>query len=107
MATAGPKPSSRRASTFCYGNTGTSFWLLNKQTSGRLEGPVISHRRWRNSVINTGADRMAGYLRRRSGCFCFPVVRWIGMASVQNRFEYDGRPASFPSERLMDGPRRA
>jgi hypothetical protein len=81
-------------STFCYGNTGTSFWLLNKQTSGAWK-VLYQSQGMAEFLKTTGAENMPDISVGGPG-FCFPVVRWNGKASVQNRFEYDGKACKLP-----------
>jgi hypothetical protein len=75
--------------TYCYGNTGTAFWLLAGQPGGK----------WKLMLRSVG---MAGVLKTRGVArwpdisiggpgFCFPVMRWNGMAYRHHRFEYDGK----------------
>jgi hypothetical protein len=82
-------------SSWCYGNTGTAFWLLAGQPSGR----------WKVMLQSSG---MAMVLRTRGNGgwpdisiggpgFCFPVLRWNGQAYVHNRFEYDGKRCRPPT----------
>jgi hypothetical protein len=76
--------------TFCYGNTGTAFWLLSKQANGA----------W---ALLTNATGMAEFLPTKGvggwpdlsvggPGFCFPVLRWNGRAYVRHRFAYEGKP---------------
>jgi hypothetical protein len=77
-------------SGFCYGNTGTGFWLLTRQPSGRWtklhDSPGIAE-----FLPTRGANKMPDLVVGGPG-FCFPVLRWNGKAYVQNRFQYDGKP---------------
>ena len=74
---------------YCYGNTGTGFWLLSKQASGA----------WKLMAKETG---MADFLMTKGAggwpdisvggpSFCFPVLRWNGSAYTLNRREYEGK----------------
>ena len=76
-------------SGFCYGNTGTGFWLLTKQANGQ----------WTKLYDSSG---MAEFLAPKGTGnvpdlsvggpgFCFPVLRWNGKTYVRNRFEYEGK----------------
>jgi hypothetical protein len=76
-------------SEFCYGATGTGFWLLTKTATGRWsklhQSPGMVE-----FLKTRGTGRMPDILVGGPG-FCFPVMRWNGKAYVQNRFEYDGK----------------
>ncbi|MBB5686243.1 hypothetical protein [Sphingobium boeckii] len=76
--------------TYCYGNTGSGFWLLSKQADAS----------WKLMTQYTG---LAEFLKTRGvggwpdiliggPGFCFPVVRWNGREYVPNRKEYQGKP---------------
>jgi hypothetical protein len=76
--------------TFCYGNTGTGFWLLSKKADGDwtmlYQSPGVPE------VLKTsGVAKMPDISVGGPG-FCFAVVRWNGKAYSQNRFEYEGKP---------------
>jgi hypothetical protein len=81
-------------SGFCYGNTGTGFWLLTRQPSGRwtklYDSPGIAE-----FLPTRGANKMPDLSVGGPG-FCFPVLRWNGKAYAQNRFQYDGKPCRPP-----------
>tara|TARA_B110001454_G_scaffold185493_1_gene181717 strand:+ start:303 stop:809 length:507 start_codon:yes stop_codon:yes gene_type:complete len=78
--------------SYCYGNTGTAFWLLSKQTSGS----------WKLVYQETG---MPEFLKTKGAGgwpdisvggpgFCFPVMRWNGKAYARHRNEYEGKRCS-------------
>lgn len=75
--------------TYCYGNTGTGFWLVSQQGDGS----------WKLITNDTGIPEflrtkgVGGWPDLRIGGpgFCFPVQRWNGRAYVLNRREYEGR----------------
>jgi hypothetical protein len=75
--------------TYCYGNTGTGFWLLSSQGGGK----------WKLILQQTGIARVlktrgsAGWPDISVGGpgFCFPVLRWNGRAYMRHRFEYEGK----------------
>ncbi len=75
--------------SYCYGNTGTAFWLLSKQTSGA----------WKLIYSETGIPQflktkgVGGWPDISVGGpgFCFPVMRWNGKAYALHRNEYEGR----------------
>lgn len=75
---------------YCYGNTGTAYWLVSQQADGS----------WKLITNNTGIPE---FLKTRGvggwpdilvggPGFCFPVERWNGKAYVLNRREYNGKP---------------
>lgn len=77
-------------STYCYGNTGTSFWLLSRQPNGH----------WMLLFNETG---VATFLPTKGAGgwpdveiggpgFCFPIMRWNGRAYARHRFAYQGKP---------------
>lgn len=76
--------------TYCYGNTGTAFWLVSQQPNGS----------WKLVVNSIGIPEflkskgVGGWPDISIGGpgFCFPVVRWNGTAYVPNRREYGGKP---------------
>jgi len=76
-------------SGFCYGNTGTGFWLLSKRADGSwsklFQSPGMAE-----FLATKGAGNMPDLSVGGPG-FCFPVLRWDGTAYVQNRFEYEGK----------------
>ncbi|HLO19354.1 MAG TPA: hypothetical protein VK192_02540 [Sphingomicrobium sp.] len=75
--------------SFCYGITGTGFWLLSKQADGRWA--TLYHSQGMAELLTTrGVGRMPDISVGGPG-FCFPIVRWDGKACVQNRLEYEGK----------------
>jgi hypothetical protein len=75
--------------SYCYGDTGTGFWLLSRQADGG----------WKLLFQSQG---MAEFLKTRGSAnmpdisiggpgFCFPVVRWNGKSYENQRFEYEGK----------------
>jgi hypothetical protein len=75
--------------TYCYGDTGTHFWLLSKQAGGS----------WKVMASEIG---VAEFLKTKGAGgwpdisiggpgFCFPVHRWNGRAYAPHRFEYEGK----------------
>jgi hypothetical protein len=75
--------------TFCYGNTGTGFWLLSKQANGKW-ATLYESQGIAEFLTTTGVGKMPDISVGGPG-FCFPVFRWNGKAYVQNRFEYEGK----------------
>ena len=75
---------------FCYGNTGTGYWLLGRRADGS----------WQLMDRNTGVPEFLA-TRGTGGWpdisvggpgFCFPVVRWNGREYKLQRWQYDGKP---------------
>ncbi len=81
--------------SFCYGNTGTGFWLLSKQSNGSwktlFQSPGMAE-----FLTTRGMNKMPDISVGGPG-FCFSVVRWNGKAYVHNRFQYEGKPCRPPS----------
>jgi hypothetical protein len=81
--------------TYCYGDTGTGFWLVAKLANGK----------WRLMTNETGVPTFLstkgvhGWPDIEIGGpgFCFPVERWNGKAYELNRHEYEGKPCT-PSQ---------
>ena len=77
-------------SAFCYGDDGTGFSLVSRQTDGR----------WKLVYRATGvatflATKGAGGwpdLEVGGPGFCFSVMRWSGQAYTRHRFAYQGKP---------------
>jgi hypothetical protein len=75
--------------SYCYGNTGTAFWLVSQQPNGA----------WKLIYSETGIAEflktkgMGGWPDISVGGpgFCFPVVRWNGTAYKFNRNAYEGK----------------
>lgn len=76
--------------SYCYGNTGTAFWLVSQQANGS----------WKLIYNETG---IAEFLKTKGvggwpdisiggPGFCFPVMRWNGAAYKFNRNAYEGKP---------------
>ena len=80
--------------TYCYGNTGTGFWLLTKLPNGRWSR-LYQSQGIAEFLPTRGANKMPDVSIGGPG-FCFPVVRWNGKAYVQNRFEYEGKACRPP-----------
>jgi hypothetical protein len=75
--------------SYCYGNTGTGFWLLTRQANGRWT-KVYDSQGVAEILETRGVARMPDISIGGPG-FCFLVVRWNGKAYVRNRFEYEGK----------------
>lgn len=78
--------------TFCYGNTGTAFWLVGNQPDGSWK--LLFHA---TGIPEFLSQRAAGGwpdLSIGGPGFCFPVFRWDGGEYVRDRFEYDGKPCA-------------
>jgi hypothetical protein len=80
--------------TYCYGNTGTGFWLLAGQPGGKWK--LMLRTMGMAEVLKTrGAANWPDILVGGPG-FCFAVRRWNGKAYVLNRFEYEGKRCRLP-----------
>ncbi len=77
-------------SSYCYGMTGTGFWLLSKQATGG----------WKLMTRETGIPEflktkgVGGWPDISVGGpgFCFPVLRWNGKEYKLHRPAYEGKP---------------
>ena len=76
--------------SFCYGHTGTGFWLLSKQANGSWK-TLYKSQGIAEFLPTRGIAKMPDISIGGPG-FCFLVVRWNGKAYVRNRFEYEGKP---------------
>ena len=80
--------------TFCYGNTGTRFWLLSKQANGS----------WKTLITEIGIPEF--YSNKGRGGWpslsiggpglCFPIYRWTGRNYELYTFEYEGKRCKPP-----------
>lgn len=76
--------------SYCYGNTGTAFWLVSQQANGS----------WKLLYTEIGIAEflttkgVGGWPDISIGGpgFCFPVVRWNGTTYKLNRNAYEGKP---------------
>src|SRR3954462_7624612 len=59
--------------SYCYGNTGTGFWLLSKQPSGRWE-KLYDSQGVAEFLPTRGVNKMPDMSVGGPG-FCFPVLR--------------------------------
>jgi hypothetical protein len=75
--------------SFCYGHTGTGFWLLSKQANGNWK-TLYQSQGIAEFLPTRGIGKMPDISVGGPG-FCFLVVRWNGKAYVRNRFEYEGK----------------
>jgi hypothetical protein len=83
------------SSTYCYGNTGTAFWLLAGQPGGKWK--LMLNSMGMAIVLKArGIGRWPDILIGGPG-FCRAVRRWNGKAYVINRFEYEGKRCRLPS----------
>jgi hypothetical protein len=79
-------------SAYCYGNTGTAFWLLARQPNGAWK--LVTHDIGIPQFLKTkGTDSWPDISIGGPG-FCLPVQRWNGKAYVLHRKEYEGRPCA-------------
>ncbi len=76
--------------SFCYGNTGTQYWLVSRNSQGAWK--LIDSNQGIPVFLKTrGVDNWPDIEVGGPG-FCFPVLRWDGKAYQFNRKEYDGKP---------------
>ncbi len=80
--------------TFCYGNTGTGFWLLTRRPDARW---IVLHQSQgvAEFLPTRGIDRMPDISVGGPG-FCFPVLRWDGKAYAPHGFQYEGKTCRQP-----------
>lgn len=76
--------------TYCYGNTGTGFWVVSQQADGKWK-LVTSNQGIPEFLKTRGAGGWPDLQVGGPG-FCFPVERWNGRAYVLHRREYEGKP---------------
>jgi len=76
-------------SGYCYGNTGTAFWLVGQQADGSWK--LIYNEVGIAEFLPTKG--VAGWPDVSVGGpgFCFPVMRWNGTAYKFNRNAYEGK----------------
>lgn len=75
---------------YCYGNTGTQFWLVAGQPGGKWKLLV-------NAIGIPGFQKTKGVgawpdIEIGGPGFCFPVLRWNGSDYKLARHQYDGKP---------------
>lgn len=78
-------------STYCYGNTGTGFWLVSLQANGSWKLIEANHQGIPDFLETKGKDGWSDIEVEGPG-FCYAVFRWDGAHYVRNRFEYEGKP---------------
>lgn len=76
--------------TYCYGATGTGFWLLSQQRAGGWQ--LITQSQGIPEMLKTRGVGGWPDISIGGPGFCFPVQRWNGKAYVLHRKEYDGKP---------------
>lgn len=80
--------------TFCYGHTGTAYWLVSQQAGGGWK--LVTHNTGIAQFLKTtGAGGWPDISVGGPG-FCFPVERWNGREYRQQRWEYEGKPCKPP-----------
>jgi hypothetical protein len=80
--------------TYCYGNTGTGFWLLAGQPGGKWK--LMLRSMGIVEVLKTrGVGRWPDISIGGPG-FCFLVRRWNGKTYAEHRFEYEGKRCRRP-----------
>ena len=80
------------SSTYCYGDTGTAFWLVSKQANGRWK-LMASDTGIPTFLSSTGAGGWPDIEIGGPG-FCFPVVRWDGRKYLPHGHQYEGKPCN-------------
>ncbi len=75
--------------SYCYGNTGTAFWLVSQQANGTWK-LMYNQVGIAEFLKTTGVGGFPDILVGGPG-FCFPVMRWNGTDYVNNRKEYEGK----------------
>lgn len=81
--------------SYCYGNTGTAFWLVSQQADGSWK-LLYNEIGIAEFLAAKGAGGWPDVSVGGPG-FCFPVVRWNGKAYVLNRWEYEGKACKRPA----------
>lgn len=80
--------------TFCYGNTGSGYWLLSQRADGGWT--LMDHNTGIPEFLATrGADGWPDLSVGGPG-FCFPVQRWNGREYKLQRWQYEGKPCKPP-----------
>lgn len=77
-------------SAYCYGNTGTAFWLLSRQPDGRWT-KLFDETGVANFLPTKGTGGWSDIEIGGPG-FCFSVMRWNGQAYARHRLAYQGKP---------------
>jgi hypothetical protein len=81
-------------STYCYGNTGSAFWLLAGAPGGKWK--LVLQSVGVPVVLKTRGVAKWPDISVGGPGFCFAVMRWNGTAYARNRFEYEGKRCSPP-----------
>jgi len=76
--------------TYCYGMTGTAFWLLSKQGNGTWK--LIYNATGIPEFLKTKGVGSWPDISVGGPGFCFPVVRWNGKEYRFHRRAYEGKP---------------
>jgi hypothetical protein len=80
--------------TYCYGNTGTGYWLVSRRADGGWA--LMSRSTGIAEFLKTrGSDGWPDIVVGGPG-LCFPVLRWTGREYKLNRWEYDGKACKPP-----------
>ena len=77
------------SSSYCYGNTGSAFWLVTQQADGGWK-LVYNEVGIAEFLPAKGASGWPDISVGGPG-FCFPVMRWNGLAYKLSRYAYDGK----------------
>jgi hypothetical protein len=75
--------------SYCYGNTGTAFWIVSQQANGTWK--LIYNQPGIAEFLKTkGVGGWPDILAGGPG-FCFPELRWNGTTYKINRYSYEGK----------------
>jgi hypothetical protein len=78
--------------TYCYGNTGTGFWLVSQEADGKWN--LIANDIGIATFLPTkGTDGWPDIEVGGPG-FCFPVIRWDGQQYGLHAHQYEGKPCN-------------
>jgi len=80
--------------SYCYGNTGSAFWLLSQQANGSWK--LIQNQTGIAEFLKTKGVGGWPDISIGGPGFCFPVVRFNGKDYALNRFEYEGKICKRP-----------
>lgn len=80
--------------TYCYGHTGTGFWLLAGQAGGHWQ--LLTHSTGIPGFLKTKGAQGWPDISVGGPGFCFPVERWNGSEYKLQRWEYEGKACKPP-----------
>jgi hypothetical protein len=75
--------------SYCYGDTGTAFWLVSKQANGKWK--LITNATGIPTFLATKGKGGWPDIEIGGPGFCFPVERWDGRAYRPHGFQYEGK----------------